>query len=342
MTLLEFNVGGSGSYARGLVSALKRRDDVDVHVIKAQTRGGTATMAWLASGARKTLRKVQPDVFHSPGFLTPVASGAPTVITVHDVSLARIPEGQALEWRLYYRWLFPQLVTRAAAVIAPTEVSRRDIAETFGVEARRVMVTPYGVDEQFFRPTLSRAEKSQNPTILFAGPPIKRKNLDIVLEVLASGSPSSPLRRARLLITGARMHDFPEYDRTVAQRGLAERVEWVGTVPYTDLPDLYSRADVFVYPSFLEGFGFPPLEAMACGTPVIASSASCLPEVLDGAALMVGPKDVAGLARAIEAVLGDSALRERLVQAGAMRARGFTWDRCAALTVDVYRAALSS
>ncbi len=121
--------------------------------------------------------------------------------------------------------------------------------------------------------------------------------------------------------------------------GLRSRVTWTGALPFKDLAELYHRADLLVYPSFIEGFGFPPLEAMAVGTPVVASNASCLPEVLGDGALLVDPHDDAGFAMAVESVLTDQDVRQSLVARGMARARHFTWSRCAELTVAAYRRA---
>jgi alpha-1,3-rhamnosyl/mannosyltransferase len=341
MTLLQSNIGGSGAYARGLLEALRRRrDDVQVDVITAGA-GGAGTLSWMASGSRSAVRRLRPDVLHCPGFLLPFNPGAPMVVTIHDLSLGKMPEGP-LEWRAYYRLLFPQLVRGARAVITPTEVTRQDVIHSLRVSAERVTVTPYGVDPRFSADSKPAAPSSDAPRILFSGPPIKRKNLDTALRALASAPADGLLQRARLLITGARGDDFPQYRRMITELGLTERVEWLGMVPFEDLPGLYASVDLFTYPSWLEGFGFPPLEAMAAGTPVVASNASCLPEVLDDAALLVDPADHAALAAAMESVLRDPVLRRRLVEAGRARARTFNWDRCADLTLAVYRRAADS
>jgi glycosyltransferase involved in cell wall biosynthesis len=120
---------------------------------------------------------------------------------------------------------------------------------------------------------------------------------------------------------------------------LAERVRWIGRLPYAEIPQVYQRADVLVYPSFLEGFGFPPLEAMTVGTPVVASNASCLPEVLGDGALLIDPHDDSAFASAVESVLADPDERRRIIKAGTARARAFTWARCAETTAAAYRRA---
>ena len=178
---------------------------------------------------------------------------------------------------------------------------------------------------------------AREPVIVFPGPPIGRKNLDIVLRALSRAPVGSALSAARLEITGATRAGWPRYDRWISDHGLQARVTWLGALPFEELPNVYARADVLAYPSFMEGFGFPPLEAMATGTPVVASNATCLPEVLGDAALLVEPTDDAAFAAAVESVLRDPALYRRLSIQGAARAATFTWERCAEMTVEVYR-----
>ncbi len=340
MTLLQDRQGGSAVYASALAAALRERDDIDLQMLAA-ARGGAVEMArWMASGASKRVRKLGADVLHAPAFIAPINSPIPLVITVHDLSLSRMPSGHPLEWRLFYKLVLPRLVRRAVALITPTEATRRDVIEEFGIPSERVFVTPYGVDERFFASTLrDRDDSPAAPRIVFPGPPIGRKNLDLVLRVMASAPAGSALSAAVLEITGAAEGDHPTYQAQIAENHLNDRVRWLGRLAAEDLPHLYGGADLLVYPSFLEGFGFPPLEAMAAGTPVVASNASCLPEVLDGAAILVDPADDTGFAAAVESVLRDPAVRRRLVSSGTERARMYTWERCAEMVAAIYRVA---
>jgi glycosyltransferase involved in cell wall biosynthesis len=159
---------------------------------------------------------------------------------------------------------------------------------------------------------------------------------------MAESPPESVLRRARLAISGARGEDFPTYQARITALGLGERVEWHGQVPIQRMPGVMASSDAVVYPSLQEGFGFPALEAMAVGTPVVASNVSCLPEVLGDGAVLVDPTDVKGFIAAVEAVLTSPALRQDLVAKGTARAAQYTWARCADLTIDVYRDAVAS
>jgi alpha-1,3-rhamnosyl/mannosyltransferase len=338
MTLLEGRVGGTGVYANALKRALAERDDVEVEVISAPAGGAMNTIKWMVSGARASVKRTGAAVLHCPAFLAPLDSPVPTILTIMDLSLGRLPSGHPFEWRMYYRMVLPRLARRAKAILTPTEATRRDVIDAFGIPPERVIVTPLGVDEQLFElPQRDRSTSSPVPVIVFPGPPIGRKNLDIVLRSMASAPLGSALARARLEITGATAGEFPHYREWISQNGLHARVRWLGALPFADVPSVYAKADLLTYPSFMEGFGFPPLEAMALGTPVVASNASCLPEVLGNGALLIDPTSDVAFAAAVEAVLGDAELRRRLALLGAARARGFTWERCAEQTATVYR-----
>jgi glycosyltransferase involved in cell wall biosynthesis len=173
--------------------------------------------------------------------------------------------------------------------------------------------------------------------LLFPGSPTKRKNLDLVLRAMAQAPEASALRRARLVISGANADRFPKHVRTIRDLGLETRIDWRGKVPGETMPDLIASADAVVYPSLHEGFGFPALEAMAAGTPVVASNAACLPEVLGDGALLIDPSDLKAFTDAVDAALTNKDVRRDLIEKGKARAALYTWRRCADLTVEVYR-----
>lgn len=340
MTLLDGRVGGSTVYATSLVKALRAIDDLDVQVISADPGLRMSTARWMLGDAGKRLHELRADVLHSPAFFVPVNPRVPVVLTIHDLSLTRMPSGHPLEWRMYAAFLLPRLARGATMVITPTEVVRQDVIATYGIESDHVVAIHSGIDERFFALQRRReAGSSSTPVILFPGAPIARKNLDIVLRAIASASESTPLARARLEISGATAAEFPHYVRQIGDLGLTGRVAWLGRLSFDEMAAAYQRADVVVYPSFLEGFGFAPLEAMAAGIPVVSSNASCLPEVLDDAATLVDPHDDAAFGTAVNGLLSDESLRARLIVAGVARARTFTWAGAAASTAEVYQRA---
>jgi glycosyltransferase involved in cell wall biosynthesis len=339
MTFPNRNPAGSGVYANELLEHLKRRDDVAMSPIAAEPGGFSTTMRWLAGDCRRAIGGRQ--LLHCPAFVAPWRPGVPLVLTVHDTSTQKFPEDHPLEWRTYARMILPRRARSAARVITGTEFTRQEIIRDLSLREERVVVTPYGVAERFARPRHQPPTPQESPLLLFPGAPTRRKNLDLVLNALAHAPEGGRLRLARLAISGAEAEEFPEQRYRIESLGLTERVQWRGRVPAEAMPELMASSDLLVYPSFYEGFGFPALEAMLTGTPVVASNASCLPEVLGDAAILVDPHDVKAFAEAAEAVLTNDHLRRDLVHKGRSRVARYTWTRCADLTVGVYRQALA-
>jgi glycosyltransferase involved in cell wall biosynthesis len=335
MTFPNRNPAGSGVYANQLLGELKRRDDVSMLTLASPEGGGLPrTMRWLLTDARRGVTGAQ--VVHCPAFVAPWRLGLPLILTVHDTSTQKFPEDHPAEWRTYARIFLAERARAAAKVITGAEYSRREIIRDLGVPAERVAVTPYGVADRFSRLSAPKTTMSEPPLLLFPGAPTRRKNLELVLRAMAEAPEPSALRRARLVISGGDSDRFPHHRRRIKELGLENRVDWRGRVPDETMPDLIASADLVVYPSLHEGFGFPALEAMAAGTPVVASNATCLPEVLGDGALLVGPTDLKAFIEAVEAVVTNKDVRCDLIEKGKARAALFTWRRCADRTVEVY------
>jgi glycosyltransferase involved in cell wall biosynthesis len=341
MTFANRNQGGSGVYARSVLGAVQARNDIVPWVIQGPRRSTfVGTMRWLVSGARKATEAHPPDVLHCPTFVAPWAVKAPMVITVYDAAASRYPHDHPLEWSVYVRSLMPGRLKAAARIITLSEFARGEVAEMYGVDRDKVVAIHGGLDSRFFS-YIGEASSDDAGVIVFPGAPIGRKNLDIVLQCMAAAATGTSLAKATLEISGAREEDFPAYARKVRALNLQARVRWLGNLPFADMPALYGRASAVVYPSVYEGFGFPPLEAMAVGTPVVASNRGSLPEVLGDAALLIDPTDPAALTAALEAVLTKPELSRELSDKGTQRARLYTWEKCAARTVEVYRDVLN-
>ncbi len=340
MTFPNRNQAGSGAYARSLVAALKARADIETSVVSAPDGTNFAgTIRWLVRDAGEKLSTNRTSLLHCPTFVTPWNVPMPFVTTVLDLSTRRFPSDYPLEWRVYERWLVPGRARSAALVIAISEATRRDVIAEYGVRPEKVLTIHPGIDQIFFDVNPA-ATRPGPPHLLFSGAPIARKNLELVLHALASAPAGTATAGADLDISGATEAAFPNHAALIRSLGLRDRVHWLGQVSRAEMPALMAGSAVVVYPSHYEGFGLPPLEAMAAGCPVVASNASCLPEVLGDAALLVDPGDETGFARAVESVLTDQQLRQRLIAAGRAQARKFTWERCAERTVDAYRLAL--
>jgi glycosyltransferase involved in cell wall biosynthesis len=277
--------------------------------------------------------------------LSPVPEGTllapvPQVIVVHDLIPLHLP-GSFPRQYLYFRHVVPRILRASQAIVTDSESTKRDVMRFYGIEAARVSVVPCGYDRARFRvgidPSAVKDKHGLGPYLLFVGNLFPHKNLPALLQafgLLARRFPHA------LVIAGKK--DARYYPSLAAQAdALAQpgRVRFLDYVPPDDLPALYAGADAFVLPSLYEGFGLPVLEAMACGTPVIASRAGSLPEATGDGALLVDPSDVGALAAAIEAVLGDVGERERLRRRGFAQVARFGWERTALEMLEVLRAA---
>lgn len=282
------------------------------------------------------------DIFHSPDFVLPPVARAVKVLTIHDLSFLRVPECADPRLRWYLGQVVPRSVGRADFLLADSESTRRDLVELLGVPPDRVQVIYAGVDAMFApvedAEALRRAREKYargRPYILAVGTLEPRKNYPTLIRAFARARQEARLPHA-LVIVGRKGWVYEPIFAAVDDLRLHDEVLFPGFVPDEELPALYNAADVLVTPSFYEGFGLPALEAMACGTPVIVSDVSSLPEVVGDAGVRVDPRDEAGLAEAIVRVVGDSALRAGLREAGLRRAREFTWDRAARELLGVY------
>ncbi|HUT61565.1 MAG TPA: glycosyltransferase family 1 protein [Phycisphaerae bacterium] len=288
------------------------------------------------------------SLVHDPTGVTPFLFGAGrarTVVTVHDVFAWSIPGHSTRADTLIYRHWLPRVLPRVDAVITVSQASKADIVRHLGVPADKVHVTYEGVGHSYTRASVEQVSKVRaeyglpDGYLLFVGSVEERKNLSRLLQACAQLWATG--ERRPLVVVGARRWKYSQILQTVQDLDLESRVHFPGHVPEADLPALYSGADLFIFPSLYEGFGLPPLEAMACGTPVVCSNAASLPEVVGDAAITVDPYDVEALADAMHRVLSDPDLAHDLRRRGLERAAGFTWEQTARKTVEVYREVLS-
>ncbi|HEY3062081.1 MAG TPA: glycosyltransferase family 1 protein [Chloroflexota bacterium] len=290
------------------------------------------------------------DVYHSPDFVLPPLRRARGILTVHDLAFLMRPECADAHLRAYLEEVVPRSVRRADYIIADSENTRNDLVVLLGVHPNAVSVVPGGVEHRFVPVTdasalaeaRARLGVGDNPFILAIGVIEPRKNLSLLMDAFGLlkrrqiGPPNLKLVLAGgngWLVDGILEHH--------AASPLHADMLLPGFIADELLPAVYSAAEVLAFPSLYEGFGLPILEAMACGTPVVASRASCLPEVAEGAAIMVDPDDVEDLAGALERALTDADLRARLIERGHERAAEYTWQRAAERLLDVYRLVVS-
>jgi len=289
-----------------------------------------------------TLCRVGADLAHGPVFVGPLAASIPFVVTIHDLSFRRFPHLFRPANRLYLSSITRASARRARRVIAVSAHAAEETVRLLGVEREKVDVVYHGVAPRFrpLPPEKVEAFRARRRLperfILFLGTLEPRKNLVRLVEAFAR------LREPdlRLVLAGGRGWYYEEVFACVERLGLRERVVFPGYVPGEELPLWYNAAAVFAFPSLYEGFGMPVVEAQACGTPVLTSDRSALPEAAGDGALLVDPYDAEGIAEGLHRLLTDGDLREALRRRGLAHAARFTWQKTAAETVSVYRRAL--
>jgi glycosyltransferase involved in cell wall biosynthesis len=283
------------------------------------------------------------DVFHGTDHLLPYFRRIRTVFTLHDLIPLLFPEFHLPLNRWFLNLMFPRFLRRADAIVAVSECTKKDAIRIYGTPEEKITVIYNGVDARFHpvrdAETLRRvraAYRLPEAYILYVGTIEPRKNLARLLDAYHA------LRQAgyphKLAIVGAKGWLYqPVFDR-IAALGLQDEVIFPGYIADEDLPAVYSGAALFAFPSLYEGFGIPPLEAMACGVPTLVSDTSSLPEVVGDAALQVSPTDTGAIKAGMERILSDAALARELAGRGPERARMFTWDKAARQLVDLYHA----
>lgn len=288
-------------------------------------------------GFPRILLRDDIDVFHCPGYVMPLRSPVPTIVSIYDVLALSHPHLCRPANRWHYGRMLPESAKRAARIITPSQTVKRDLLQCVDVSDRKVRVVPLGVDERF-KPVVDSATLQRvqglygvpERFMLFVGNIEPKKNLKTLL--VAYEKIGRRGIRQGLVIAGAKV-----WDKASLVQARRVGAQFIGYVPDDDLPALYSLADAFVFPSFYEGFGLAPLEAMACGTPVVASDAGALPEVLRDAALFVEPTDADALANAIVRIVEDRELRDGLIEKGKARAERYSWVQTAKIIVSLYR-----
>jgi len=288
-------------------------------------------------------RRERVDLLHCPKSAIPYFSPCPTVVTLHDLIPLRHPETEKFAARLYWRLQIPIAARRSSFIITDSEHARREIMADFQVAPGRIRAIMLGFDPAMLaRRELDRgvAVRSRyglpENYILYVGTIQPRKNLGTLIESF------NILKKERglpykLVIVGRKGWLYDVLFRQINELGLEEEILFTGFVPDEDLPYVYDGARVFAYLSFFEGFGLPPLEAMACGVPVITSDATSLPEVVGDAGFALPPADIRGVADAIWQVVNDDQLHESMRSRGLARARQFSWEAAARETLEIYR-----
>ncbi len=358
---------GIGRYVRELVAALSRVDTETSY--RLFVAGAKASQLLVPPGPNFTWRSTfippiwlarlwhragvpypinrwvgQIELFHATDFvLPPVTHKTRTILTVHDLSFVLAPETASPQLKQYLDRVVPQSIARADHILADSQSTRNDIIALYGTSPDKITVLLSGVDRRFRR--IEDAQEQARvrlryglrewPFLFTVGTVQPRKNYGRLCEAFADLA--DRFADLHLVIAGGKgWLDSPIYE-TVERLGLRDRVHFIGFARDDDLPALYSMALAVPFVSLYEGFGLPVLEAMACGTPVIASDVSSIPEVAGDAALLVDPLDSQDIAQALTTALEDTALRSTLIARGYRQASSFTWERSAESLMHLYQ-----
>ena len=360
---IGLGTGGLETYERGLIQGLMRLDHQNHYQIFCRFRGAWGSKVpfpgnfaftpvyphstWLRFilGLPLSLRQASLDLVHMC-FAPPLIFPGPTVITVHDLYPFFCPNTLPQFIALRLRFLLSRGIKSAARIIAVSEVTKQDVVKIFGIDPQRIEVIHLGVDAHY-QPGIGKCQIDSvlrryglpENYLLYVGRVEPRKNLSKLFEacrILKEGRKLSH----KLVVVGK----IEPWDKgslaLVRQMGLDNDIVFPGYVAEDDLPALYNGAAAFVFPSLFEGFGLPPLEAMACGVPVIASHIPTHAEILGEAALYFDPNDAEGMASTINQGLKDDDLRKELRAKGLSRAALFTWEETARRTLEVYRSVI--
>jgi glycosyltransferase involved in cell wall biosynthesis len=360
---------GLGTYIRNIVNQLARIDDNSRYLLIGERRhlaefdslpdnfelleyahqpGTLSThlhLPWL-------LRKRRVDILHMPWFYAPAIVPSRLLITVHDLSdVLAPPVGASPPVQTGRLFFARRALNRADHIFAVSHASKRDLARFFHIPESKISVVYDAVDERFLtEPLPADADRIlerhavNSPYVLYAGNIRPQKNLPRLIEAFAvakaelRGNPE--FDQLKLLVIGESLNRHADLRRAVVRARVREDVRFLGFVPGPVLRVFYSRALAFLFPSLYEGFGLPPLEAMAHGTPVLTSNVSSLPEVFQEAALLVNPENVFDIARGIRQILTENALRQTLRRRGYERARMYSWENAARLVHAAYHSVL--
>ncbi len=359
---------GAGNYIIQLIRALAELGEEASYVVFTQPHGreliGLAEqdnlhfelvaemppaqrLAWEQTRFPGLLRRSEVDLLHSLHYTMPLSHPVKQVVTLHDMTYFLFPGLHTLSKRYFFRAFIRLSGRRADALLADSESTRLDAIRLAGVPPDKITTALLGVTEDFApiqnKQTLRQvAAKYQLPErfILFVGLLEPRKNIVTLLQAYQDNRKN--LGGTRLVIAGRKGWMYNQLQQFVDQLDLGAEVHFTGYVEQADLPAVYNLADVFVYPSIYEGFGLPVLEAMACGTPVITTNISSMPEITGEASILVPPEDLTALGGALSSLLADPARRQKAARDGLERAAMFTWQRTARQTFAVYRRVLAN
>jgi glycosyltransferase involved in cell wall biosynthesis len=352
--------GGLETYELGLIKGLMEIDNGNSYIIYGSSKQAlaenlsnhpkfvfaevsqTSKMLRLSLTLPYKLTRAPLDVLHIC-LVPPIFCPKKYILTVHDLSPFIRPDFYPATIRLRARALLKRGIMAAEKIITVSEATKNDIIKLFDIDPKKIAAIYLGIDPSF-RPINEKEKVAAvlkkydiyNKYILYVGKIQKRKNVKRLIQAFHILRKKMNVQH-KLVLVGKRMWEYDEAFEEIDRLNIGREIIGLGHIAYSDLPYLYNGADVFVFPSLFEGFGLPPLEAMACGTPVVAANLTSIPEVVGHAAILVDPYDIASIANGIDKVLTNEELRKVLKTRGLERAKQFSWKKTAKKTLSVYK-----
>ncbi len=341
---LASQLTGVGHYTFELAASLARVAPADEFTLVSpeNLKPSVLNRRWWSVGLPLYLSRSSFDLFHGTNYEIPFWSRCPTVVTIHDLSLFLHPEAHQQRLVRRARRRLPWMAKLAARIITPSNSVKAEVCETLKVRPDKVVVTPEAPRSTFKRregdevTELRRRLGIGEDFVLFVGTVEPRKNLHRLVEAFDQLLRTTSLS-PQLVIAGGQGWLMDDFSAVIKLKKLEDRICLTGYLQDEELAALYSSCKAFVYPSLYEGFGLPPLEAMACGAPVITSRIPAITETVGSAARLIDPRDVNDLTRAIAELLSDETTRRHFAAAGTKHVKKFTWEQTALNTLEVYR-----
>lgn len=354
--------GGIGRYIRELLKELEKQDTGNIYIVFVNREGFEqyhptnphftkilAPVKWYTLKEqiwmKRIIKKQKVDLMHFPHWNIPLLYRRPFIVTIHDLILLKFPSrhastlGPLKYWlkNLAYRLVLSQAVNKSQKILTPSCFVKKDILENFRVPEKKIIVTPEGLTEfkaEAENRSILRKSSITGPFFLYVGVAYPHKNLEKLILAFQQFKKETK-NNYQLVLAGKKNYFYKQLEDFIKKQNIAD-VILTGWVTDSELAVLYQNALAYVFPSLYEGFGLPPLEAMAHNLPVISSNASCLPEILGEAALYFNPRQTEEITEAIKRISQDQILRQNLILAGQKQTKLFSWQNCAQLTLRAY------